>query len=127
SFRALCGLEQLLRRSDPDGLERVGLIRIDLFDGGDGIGHRILLVLGQPSSLSSVKRAGRGGESRRRSRRLRPPPLCAVQESLICGSPPGSAPCFALTLSIDCRFPSERRSPRTRLVGSQSDVIPASL
>src|SRR5262245_7741747 len=71
SFRTFRGLEQLLRRSDANRFKRLGVIRIEIFDGGDRVGHRILLAPDQPPSPSNMRRTGQGRGPRRRSRRLR--------------------------------------------------------
>src|SRR5262249_23331706 len=55
SFRTFRGLEQLLRRSDANRFKRLGVIRIDIFDGGDRVGHRILLAPDQPPSPSNMR------------------------------------------------------------------------
>src|SRR5262245_62162349 len=61
-FRILRSFEQLLRRSNPNGFERLSLVRIDIFDGADRIGHGIFLAPGERRHQTSdgLAKAGDG-------------------------------------------------------------------
>src|SRR6476660_611879 len=48
SFRVFRGLQQPLRGSSAKRSERPSIIRVDIFDGADRVGHRVLLAPGQP-------------------------------------------------------------------------------